>query len=55
MASIKELREKANLTQKEFSNLTGIPIRTIQNWEQGISEPPAWAIELIEKRIEGEL
>ena len=41
--SIKMLREKAGLTQQEFSKATfGIPVRTIQNWEGGqrnCSEP----------------
>lgn len=55
MNQIKVLRTQAKLTQKQFSNLTGIPIRTIQNWEQELRKPPAWIIALIKERIEGKI
>ena len=32
---IKHCRKLAGLTQKEMSARTGIPKRTIENWEQG--------------------
>ena len=51
--SIKELRAMTGLTQTEFGKrLGGIPLRTIQNWENGVSAPPKWALELIAFRVE---
>ena len=53
--SIKELRHMTGLTQTEFGKrLGGIPLRTIQNWENGVSTPPKWALELIRYRVEND-
>ena len=30
---IKELRESVGMTRKEFAEYTGIPIRTLEDWE----------------------
>lgn len=37
--SIKETRQKYNLTQNEFAQLLDVSPRTLQNWEQGRREP----------------
>ncbi len=50
--TIKETRELKGLTQKELSNITGIPFRTIQNWENGISQPSPFTQSSIINRIE---
>ncbi|HEY9627681.1 MAG TPA: helix-turn-helix transcriptional regulator [Coleofasciculaceae cyanobacterium] len=34
---LKQLREKAGLTQEELSRRCGIPLRTYQRWESGES------------------
>ena len=53
--TIKELRAKTGLTQTEFGKrLGGIPLRTIQNWENEVSAPPKWALELIAFRVEND-
>lgn len=53
MNQIKELRESTGLSQTEFGKrLGGIPLRTIQNWENGVRNPPEWAVELIAFRVE---
>ena len=36
MTKIKKQRINRNLTQSELSKLSGIPIRTLQNYEQGV-------------------
>lgn len=50
---LKEARLNAGLTQKKVSELTLIPIRTLQDWEANISAPPAyvkrWYLEDLEK------
>lgn len=39
---IREARINAELTQKEMSELTTIPRRTIEDWERGKSKPPKY-------------
>lgn len=31
---LKEKRKEMRLTQKELSKISGVPLRTIENWEQ---------------------
>lgn len=47
--TIKELRKKSGLTQKEFAEKYHIPRRTIEDWEREIRTPPPYIPELIEK------
>lgn len=49
---IKELRQKYGMTQQAFADYLGIPKRTIENWEQGFSEPAEYVVKLIEFRLE---
>jgi DNA-binding XRE family transcriptional regulator len=30
---LRELRDKAGLSRAEFSKLTGVPVKTLENWE----------------------
>lgn len=34
-----EARARVGLSQREFSNLSGVSTRTLQDWEQGRREP----------------
>lgn len=45
--AIKNFREKHNLTQQQMSDMYGININTIQNWEQGRSKCPDYVVELL--------
>ena len=40
------IRETANLTQAQFAQLLGVPVKTLQNWEQHRTRPsgPARAL-----------
>lgn len=49
---IKELRELAGMNQIEFSLYLGIPVRTIQNWENGYRKANDYLILLIEEKIQ---
>lgn len=49
--NIKEIREATGRSQKEFAQLYGIPLRTLQNWEQGINTPAPYIINLLAKTI----
>ncbi len=43
---IKSIRERYDLTQEEFSQMLGISVRTLRNWEQGrrVPEGPAMVL-----------
>lgn len=47
--TVKELRKHYNLTQKELSLITTIPLHTLQNWEQGVHTPRKYIITLLEQ------
>ena len=44
---MKELRKKTGLSQSKFSAKFEIPVRTLQQWEQGISAPPEYLIRMM--------
>lgn len=45
----KAIRTKTGKSQKAFAETYGIPITTVRNWEQGIAEPPAYVLALLER------
>lgn len=51
---IKEYREAAGLTQKQFSELFNppIPIDTIKKWDSGQKSPPPWVEGLIVEKLQ---
>lgn len=49
MDTIKDIRNKTNLSQREFASEYNIPVRTIQKWERNGSTPPSYIPELIDK------
>jgi len=44
---IKEARAEYGLTQKELSEITNIPLRTIENWESGKRTPSPWVEKMV--------
>lgn len=48
---IKRLRERYGITQKQFSEITGIPKRSVENWEGGQRTPPEYIYNLCEIAI----
>ncbi len=38
-ADAKTIREQLNLSQRDFAETYGIPLATLQNWEQGRNRP----------------
>ncbi len=51
---ITELRESVGENRSEFSKHTGIPIRTIEDWEAGRRTPPEYIPRLIAYQLEYE-
>ena len=47
----KEIREYTSMTQAEFSEYTGIPKRTIEEWETGKRTPPEYVLKLLQRAI----
>ena len=45
--TIKQLRESVGMTRKEFSQHTGIPVRTLEDWEASRRNPPEYIPRLI--------
>jgi predicted nucleotidyltransferase len=44
---IKEARAEYRITQKELSEITDIPLRTIENWESGKRTPSPWVEKMV--------
>lgn len=51
---IKELRTQSGLSQSKFAAKFGIPVRTIQAWEQGQSAPPTYLVAMMKKIMAAE-
>lgn len=49
--TLKAFRENLNLTQSDVSQLIGIPINTLRNWEQETRIPSEWTLDLLIDRI----
>lgn len=47
--TIQELREKTSLSQSKFAEYFGLPLRTVQEWEQGRRKPPDYMPKLLER------
>lgn len=51
---IKELRESTGMSRKEFSGHTGIPVRTLEDWEAARRKPPEYIPRLIAYQLKYE-
>ena len=52
--TIKELRESTGMSRKEFSEHTGIPVRTLEDWEAARRTPPEYIPRLIAYQLKYE-
>lgn len=52
MRNIKQLREYLNLSQRQFAEKFGIPLKTIQNWESKTRTPPEYVIKMANEIVE---
>ena len=43
-----------NMNRKEFAEWLGIPYRTMQDWERGVSEVPDYVLNLIAYKVKNE-
>lgn len=54
MSKIRDARTKAGFTMKELSERTGVPYRSLQNWESEGRTPPPYVEKMILKELENE-
>lgn len=43
----REVRRRLGLSQKDFAEVLGVSVRTVQNWEQGRRQPSGPAMKLL--------
>lgn len=48
---VRELRVTTELSQRKFAEKFNIPYRTIENWEEGKTEPPDYVLRLLQKVV----
>ena len=48
---IKQIRNHVNMSQRKFADYFNIPLGTFRNWEQGISKPPEYVLNMIIESI----
>ena len=48
---IKTIRDNIGLTQEQVAILTGVPVKTLRNWEQEVRKPSKWTLDLIIDRL----
>lgn len=53
--TVLECRKMTNMSQSKFANYIGVPISTLQHWEQGYRTPPKYVVDLIHRVIKLEL
>lgn len=49
------LRKETGMNRKEFSKWMGIPYRTMQDWELGISKAPDYVYDLAKYKVRNEI
>ena len=49
--TIKDIRKETGLSQSAFAQTYGIPVGTLRNWEQGLSKPPKYVLDILRQLI----
>jgi transcriptional regulator with XRE-family HTH domain len=48
---IRTLRDRTNMSQREFADFFGIPLSTLRKWEQGETTPASYVVRLLAMQI----
>ena len=51
---VKELRQATGMSQSKLAEYFGIPVRTLQDWEQGKRTPPEYVPKMMQRIIKAE-
>jgi DNA-binding transcriptional regulator YiaG len=46
-----KVRNEAGMNRKDFAEWLGIPYRTMQDWERGISQVPEYVLRLVAYKV----
>ena len=49
MNKIQVIRSRSGLSQRRFADKYNIPVRTLQQWEQNVQNPPQYLVEMLQK------
>lgn len=49
--TVKEMRKLLGLSQQKFGAIYNIPMRTVQNWENGVNSAPDYVMLLLERCV----
>lgn len=52
---VREIRKATGLSQVKFGQKYGIPRRTVEDWEAGVMNPPAYVIDFLERVVKDDL
>ena len=47
----RRIRGMLGVSRTEFSRRYGIPVRTLENWDNGKNSPPDWILALLERVV----
>lgn len=51
---IKSLRKLTGMSQSQFASYFGIPVRSIQEWEQERKHPPVYLTDMMRRILEND-
>lgn len=49
--TIREIRQRTGLSQRKFADQYELPVRTLQEWEQGRRQAPDYVVKLLERAV----
>lgn len=50
--TVRQIRDATGLSQSKFAAKFGIPVRTIQKWERGESQPKPYVLHMMQQILE---
>ena len=54
MTDSERIRAILGISRAEFSRRYHIPVRTLEQWDGGVANPPRYVLELLEKVVEAD-
>lgn len=52
--TVRQIRDGTGLSQSKFAAKFGIPVRTIQKWERGESQPKPYVLHMMQELLKQE-